>query len=106
MPQPHVSTEAPYLPRHRSLPAIGVGEDVTLPHIDLQQVDAVGRVDHVDEGGFVHQKLGGNVSGSGGGGRVHSKSIRAQNEQHNCSAWGEENRTCVSERQSPEIVKN
>lgn len=88
MPQPHVSTEAPYLPRHRSLPAIGVGEDVALPHIDLQQVDAVGRVDHVDEGGFVHQKLGGNVSGSGGGGRVHSESIRAQNEQHNCSAWG------------------
>lgn len=52
-----------YLLRYRGLPAVGVAEDVALSLINLQQADAMGRVDCVDNGVFVHKKLGGNVTG-------------------------------------------
>lgn len=57
---------------------VHVEEDVTLSHTDLQQVDIMGFVHHVDNGVFVHEKLGDNVTGSGEG-QAHSKRHRAQN---------------------------
>lgn len=70
--------KVPYLLFHRGLPAIHVEEDVTLLHADLQQVDIMGFVDHVDNGVFVHKKLGDNTTGSGEE-QACSKSHRAQN---------------------------
>lgn len=75
---PHVSMKVPYLLFHRGLPVVHVEEDVTLSHTDLQQVDIMGFVHHVDNGVFVHEKLGDNVTGSGEG-QAHSKRHRAQN---------------------------
>lgn len=52
-----------YLLCHGGLPAVSVAEDVALSLSNLQQTDAMGRVDCVDNGVFVHKKLGGNVTG-------------------------------------------
>lgn len=54
-----LSTRVSYLLCHRVLPVVDVAEDVALSLINALQAGAMGCVDCVDNGVFIHQKLEG-----------------------------------------------